>query len=180
MQSTQSKLEDLERQKRHLVQQSGVKGRHGIDGVLRTELCAVKEKLSAVSVDTPTEDVIMALQQEAALELKLARAETELYRIENEIGYLKQLEGLERQRVHWEHEAEQKETRKAQARIAEIDALLDGTKRWPSKPLVMGVSSSDIQDSMRKEREALENERKNLMALIGTNTESQEVARANG
>lgn len=161
----QSKIDQLEKRRKDLVKQVGSEGTVGI---LQTELAAVKQKLSAVSADMPTEDVIMASQQEAALGLKLTNGKAELKRVENEIAHIQLMENQAGLRVQREHEAEQEKIRRGLARIAEIDGNLDGTRPLPLlRPVKVNGRPSDIRDDHRNRCETLKRERAQLVAEVG-------------
>ncbi len=78
-------IEELRQRYDHLQKQVAIGGEYGEDGALRVELADVKAKLSAVPVDTPTQDVIELLQREAAISLKITCGEAELERVGAEI-----------------------------------------------------------------------------------------------
>jgi len=87
-----SKIEELQQRREQVQEQIEIGSRFDTAGALRVELEAVKAKLSGVSVDTPTEDLMEALQREAALVLKIANGEAELKRIDGEIAQIKYLQ----------------------------------------------------------------------------------------
>lgn len=168
-----SNLGELEQRREYLFGQVGTD-----DGLLQTELAAVKQKLSAVTADTPTEDVITASQQEAALVLKLTAGKAELKRLESEIYHGKQMENQARELVRTKHQEEQKEIDKALARIAEIDGQLDGTKPFPPLSRVMiNGRPSDTQDDKVRIVANLKRERARLVEQFGS-PEEHEIRRA--
>jgi hypothetical protein len=129
-----SKIEELQQRREQVQEQIAIGSQFGTAGVLRVELEAVKAKLSAVSVDTPTEDLMEALQREAALTLKIATGEAELKRIDGEIAQIKYFENQSIQRAQAQRHQEQERIRKGQERISEIDGVLAGTKPFPPTP----------------------------------------------
>lgn len=136
------KIEELQQRREQVQKQIAIGSRFDTAGDLRVELEAVKAKLSAVSVDTPTEDLMEALQREAALTLKIATGEAELKRIDGEIAQIKYLQNESIQRAQAQRHREQERIRKGQERIAEIDPILAGTKP-PIPPHVLAAASRE-------------------------------------
>jgi hypothetical protein len=173
MSSFREQCEELETQERYLVEQVAESEEFRRCGILRSELLAVQEKLSAVSVDTPTHDVINALQLEAALALRVSRGATELKRVKDEIRYVKEMERKEQLFKEGAEREKQKKIQAKHARIAEIDDLLEGRKVWPRIPLVNHPGWS-IQDEHRKRVRVLTAERAELVVSLETSEPTSE------
>jgi hypothetical protein len=138
-------------------------------GPLRAELTETKEKLSQVTVDAPSEAVIALQCAEAALVLRLARGEAELGRITSEMAQIESHKIQKRQLQQVADQAEQKRIGATQARIAEIDALLNGTTPWPLlRPEMINGIPSDIGDAHRTRVDAVQRERAQLVAELGS------------
>ncbi|MFN2509948.1 MAG: hypothetical protein ABR568_00735 [Pyrinomonadaceae bacterium] len=128
-----SDMEEFQQRHQHLERQ--------INGPMKAELEAVKAKLSAVTADTPTEDVRNLMQEESALMFKIANGEAELKTVENQIAVLYQLQANRAQLVQYDDHHERERIRKGQ-RIAEIDDLLSGRKLSPPVPREPGQRGS--------------------------------------
>jgi len=160
----ESKLEELERRRKRLAGQVD-----GSGGDLQIELLSVKEKLSRVSVDLPTDDVIALQQQEAALALRIASGEAELQRVKDEIAQLKYFESQQMQGELRARQLEKERVGEGQARISEIDALLNGTKPFSPIPIVMvNDRPSDPQHGHIKRLHNLKLERARLVGEFGS------------
>jgi len=169
-----SKIEELQQRREQVQEQIEIGSQFDTAGDLRVELEAVKAKLSGVSVDTPTEDLMEALQREAALVLKIANGEAELKRIDGEIAQIKYLQNQSIQAAQAQRHREQERIRKGQERIAEIDPILAGTKP-PIPPDVLAAASREgpyaggfLQAYHANQRLKLKAERDKLVSEFGT------------
>jgi hypothetical protein len=163
----QKEIEGFPQRREYLSRLITTKNEHYSDGPLRAELTETKEKLSQVTVDTPSEAVIALQCAEAALVLRLARGEAELERITSEMAQIESHKIQERQLQQVADQAEQKRIGAIHAQIAEIDALLNGTKPWPLlRPEMINGIPSDIGDAHRIRVDAAQRERAQLVAKL--------------
>jgi len=156
----ESKLEELERRKKRLA---------GQVETLQSELLSIKAKLGSVSIDLPTVDVIRLQQSSAALAVRIASGEAELQRVKDEIAQLKYFESQQMQGELRARQLEKERVGEGQARISEIDALLNGTKPFSPIPIVMvNDRPSDPQHEHIKRLHNLKLERARLVEEFGS------------
>ncbi len=150
-----------------------------LGGKLRLELSEVKNKISAVSIDTTNEEVVTLLQREGALVTRIAGGEVELERVETEIAGLENVERRQRESAWRESKAKEERIREANVRLAEIDAVLSGAKPFPIPPDVYRqgpMADLRAQSLVARRRAELEIERGQLMTRIAAEGELTAIA----